>query len=109
MGQADLDPRYFSLMFVRLCLAGTEAHHQPIAAAAIVAQEFGISSGTTENFETYDFDVYTRSLGIHGVFRVPVESISISEVRKSLSCIRSSIEFGAAPGGVFKGLHCVLE
>ena len=39
------------------------------------------SSGTTADFETYDFDSYTGSITVAGVFAGPGESFTISEVR----------------------------
>ena len=43
------------------------------------------SSGTTADFETYDFDSYTGSITITGVFSAPGESLAISEVRPGLA------------------------
>ncbi|CAN0303751.1 unnamed protein product, partial [Ectocarpus sp. 12 AP-2014] len=45
-----------------------------------VAEEFVTSSGTTDGFETYDFDYKARSVGIAAVFSSPGESVSVSEV-----------------------------
>lgn len=41
---------------------------------------FVTSSGTTDGFETYDFDVFTRNIEISAVFTGDEQSISISEV-----------------------------
>ena len=38
------------------------------------------SSGTTDDFETYDYDFFTNIVSIAGVFTSPEGSISISEV-----------------------------
>ena len=38
------------------------------------------SSGTTDDFETYDYDYFTNIVSIAGVFTSPGGSISISEV-----------------------------
>lgn len=40
--------------------------------------------GSTDGFETYDFDVFTNYVTISAVFQNAGESISISEVRLSL-------------------------
>ncbi|CAM9160433.1 unnamed protein product [Ectocarpus sp. 4 AP-2014] len=45
-----------------------------------IAEEFVTSSGTTDGFETYDFDYKASSIRIAAVFSSPGESISISEV-----------------------------
>lgn len=38
------------------------------------------SSGTTDGFETYDFDVFTNRILIYGAFSSETDTISISEV-----------------------------
>ena len=38
------------------------------------------SSGTTDDFETYNYDYFTNLVSIAGVFTSPGGSISISEV-----------------------------
>ncbi|CBJ31644.1 hypothetical protein Esi_0270_0027 [Ectocarpus siliculosus] len=44
-----------------------------------IAEEFVMSSGTTDGFETYDFDYKASSVRIAAVFSSPGEFISISE------------------------------
>lgn len=41
---------------------------------------FVTSSGTTDGLETYDFDLFTDTVAIAGVFTSTGEAISISEV-----------------------------
>ncbi|CAM9225071.1 unnamed protein product [Ectocarpus fasciculatus] len=48
--------------------------------ASTIAEEFVTSSGTTDGFETYDFDYKASSVRIAGVFSSSGESVSISEV-----------------------------
>ncbi|CAN0405209.1 unnamed protein product, partial [Ascophyllum nodosum] len=43
-------------------------------------EEFVTSSGTTDDFETYDYDYFTNIVSIAGVFTSPGGSISISEM-----------------------------
>lgn len=43
---------------------------------------FVTSSGTTDGFETYDFDYFTDAIAIAGIFNTEQLTISISEVRK---------------------------
>lgn len=45
-----------------------------------VLEEFVTSSGTTDGFETYDFDYFTNIVIISPVFASTGETISISEV-----------------------------
>ncbi|CAM9582225.1 unnamed protein product [Ectocarpus fasciculatus] len=45
-----------------------------------LCQEFVTSSGTTDGFETYDFDYYANRVVLSVVFSSPGESVSISEV-----------------------------
>lgn len=44
-----------------------------------------MSSGVTDDFETYDFYVFTRYLSIHGKFTGVMQSISITEMTWDLS------------------------
>ncbi|CAM9160508.1 unnamed protein product [Ectocarpus sp. 4 AP-2014] len=48
--------------------------------AAAFAEAYVTSSGTTDEFETYDFDVFTNEILISGVFTSDSQTISISEV-----------------------------
>lgn len=46
-----------------------------------VHEEFVTSSGTSNGFETYDFDYFTDSVHISAVFTSTGQPITISEVR----------------------------
>lgn len=46
-------------------------------------EKFVTSSGTTTDFETYDYDYFTDQVTISGVFVTEGESISISEVTRT--------------------------
>ncbi|CAN0236310.1 unnamed protein product, partial [Ectocarpus fasciculatus] len=48
--------------------------------SASIGEMFVTSSGTTDGFETYDFDYLTDFVYIAGVFTSSGQSISISEV-----------------------------
>ncbi|CAM9227537.1 unnamed protein product, partial [Sphacelaria rigidula] len=43
-------------------------------------ERFVVSSGDTDELETYDLDYYTKSVRISGIFKTTGDTISISEV-----------------------------
>lgn len=50
-----------------------------------------ISSGLTDGFETYDFDVFTSWVRISGRFRGVMEPISVAEVREKIRLPRGLV------------------
>eukprot|EP00752_Nemacystus_decipiens_P014960 g13319.t1 len=77
----------FSMMYrrhikqVKIALADGATRSVDMRISANLFDEVLVtSSGTTAGFETYDFDSYTGSITITGVFADPGESLTMSEV-----------------------------
>lgn len=51
------------------------------------AQELVTSSGTTEDFETYDFDYFTDYITISAVFTSEGQTLDIAEVPTKSICL----------------------
>lgn len=71
---------YRHLKQVKIALPGGAERAVNMKITASNIDTFVTSSGTTDGFETYDFDVFTRNIEISAVFTGDEQSISISEV-----------------------------